>query len=167
MTNQKGFTMVELLTVVIIVAVLTAVALPQYTKSVERARATEAMNLVKNINDAIYAYAAARSGDNICPDSFHKLIITLPVKGGDNSAVLSTPNFTYNLQADWTPEIPGTPCHGVTATRRNGGTNYDYVIWNPYEISTGEKTITLACYSPSNKAASQEVCQSLGIFKQP
>lgn len=162
---NKGFTMAELLTVVVIIAVLSSIALPQYTKSVERARATEAMSLVKNINDAIYSYAAARTGNNACPDSFHKLIVTLPVRN-DKTAVLETPNFTYSLLSTTSEFIPGTPCHGVTATRRNGGVNYDYVIWNPFEITTTDaKAASMRCTSPSGNKASIEICQSLGIYK--
>ena len=54
--NTKGFTLIELLVVVLIIGVLSAVALPQYTKSVEKSRAIQAITLVKSVKDAAEVY---------------------------------------------------------------------------------------------------------------
>ena len=49
---KKGFTLIELLAVVLIMGILTAVAVPQYKKSLERSRMTEAVQMLPAIFDA-------------------------------------------------------------------------------------------------------------------
>ncbi|WP_428081333.1 type IV pilin protein [Candidatus Avelusimicrobium alvi] len=50
--KQNGFTLVELLAVVLIVAILSAVALPQYRKVVEKAHVSEAQAMLRTIYDS-------------------------------------------------------------------------------------------------------------------
>lgn len=50
--NKKGFTLMELLVVVIIIAIFASVTYPTYKSTVERARANEAINLVGAIKAA-------------------------------------------------------------------------------------------------------------------
>ncbi len=58
MKNKKGFTLVEMLAVVIIIGILTAIALPQYRRAIQKAKATEALVMLRTINDSAERLAA-------------------------------------------------------------------------------------------------------------
>ena len=59
--NKKGFTLIELLVVVLIIGILSSVALPQYTKAVDKARGTEAVTNMKSLSDAQNIYYMGNS----------------------------------------------------------------------------------------------------------
>ncbi len=62
MKTKQGFTLIELLVVVLIIGILSSVALPQYTKSVEKARATEAVQTAATLTRAIDIWLMENGG---------------------------------------------------------------------------------------------------------
>lgn len=129
---MKGFTFIELMVVVIIVAVLTATGLPMFHRAVEKSRASEAMATGHNIIEAQNRYVAAYP--NKTPNTKSAIDVTLT--GGSwngEGTTFSTSKFAYNLSAN-----------GVNAVRQNGPT---------YTLSfsrTGDR----ACWG-------SEICQDL------
>lgn len=59
--KKLGFTLVELLAVTLIIAALTAVALPKYRRTIERAASTEALVNLRSIFESAKRYKAANS----------------------------------------------------------------------------------------------------------
>ena len=64
--NTLGFTLVELLVVVLIIVILSAIALPQYSRAVGKARMTEALQGMQTLIQAKEACALAKRGINKC-----------------------------------------------------------------------------------------------------
>jgi len=54
--NRKGFTLTELLIVMVIVGVLATIAIPKYRTTLEHARAVEGINNLKAASDVINAH---------------------------------------------------------------------------------------------------------------
>ena len=104
---MKGFTLLELLVVVVIVGILASVALPQYHKAVERSRAAEAMAIGKTIIESQNRFLTAYPGQE--PSSKGDLDIILSDGTWTSNSVYETDNFTYTLSGS-----------GVTIERANG-----------------------------------------------
>ena len=72
---KKGFTLIELLVVVLIIGILSAVAVPQYQRSVEKSRAAEALVLGRSIVAAQQSFYMA-NGEYTT--NHEDLVISLP-----------------------------------------------------------------------------------------
>lgn len=77
MKNNKAFTLVELMVVVIIIATLATIALPKYKRTLEKTRAIEAVVMVKAIADANKRFYSANEDYTY---KLEELDVTIPGK---------------------------------------------------------------------------------------
>src|SRR5262245_4220151 len=110
--NKSGFTLLEVIIVIIIVGVLASLALPRFFSTVEYSRATEAMQALATVRQSVERCYLMRSSYANC-NSF----TTLDVDDPGNSP---NSHFTYAI-------VSGANTYTVTATRNtrdggNGGT---------------------------------------------
>ncbi len=92
MKNKLGFTLLELLVVVLIIGILASIALPQYQKAVTKARVSSILPLMKAWRDALAVYRL--ENDDYCPDGHRP-------DGGE---------LGVTWPSDWIKTTGGGPC---------------------------------------------------------
>ena len=75
--DVRGFTLLELLMVVIIIAILASIALPQYMRVAERSRASEALTVIGAIRSSEQRFRAQDPAGQYEPD-LTKIDIEIP-----------------------------------------------------------------------------------------
>ncbi len=120
--NKRGFTLVEILTAVIIVAILVVMAMPLYEKTIERSRLAEARTVLAKLQDAKIQtmdnmgcndYTSANVANGICPNIAHLNVAFANEAANEGGTTFQTKDFVYTLVSTTYP-------NGVCAKRRTG-----------------------------------------------
>jgi len=115
--HSRGFTLIELVIVIIVLGVLVSIALPNYARSVERAKCSQAIQILKSMRSAALSYFS----DN-------QTFAGITVQGLENQVGARffsgdvAANVAGNKNKDWYYSIPASTATRiqVQATRRRG-----------------------------------------------
>jgi len=122
---KKGFTMLEILIVIIIIAILATFAIPQYLKASKRAIASEAVTTIGAIRGGLARYY----------QEFNALTSTLDDLDIDNPNNVNNANFTYTI-----PDTSGMDSYKIHAEGNSGSRAAGISV--DYDASTNKMDIT-------------------------
>lgn len=124
---KKGFTLLEVLIVVIIIGILVAIALPQYTTTLEKSKSAEAVSNVGSLRTALDRYWYQNGSISTDPGA----------QDIDNPNSVTNKLYTYSIADDGTNAT--TRKYTITGTRTSGGNTY-WVKWIQTDNNTGKLT---------------------------
>ena len=106
---RKGFTLIELIVVVIVIGILATVAVPQYLKATERAKGGKARNSIGLISQGEKLYRADNNTYISCAAAGANAVLGSYIELAD-----------VDSDTDWSYTVTGasTTAFTVTATRR-------------------------------------------------
>ena len=142
--KKKGFTLIEILVVVIIIGALSAIAMPSYMRSVERSRAANPMANLSAIAKAQKSYSF---GTEHYTDNIANLDISLTDASNGEDATGNTFESEY-----FTYKVYGDDKAVATATRKDVSED------KKYELSVNYATGQIFCRPIENKT-----CIDLGL----
>ncbi|MBR5360042.1 MAG: type II secretion system protein [Lachnospiraceae bacterium] len=111
-TNNKGFSLVELIIVIAIMAVLIGVLAPQFIKYVERSRESTDLQNIEELKTAVEAYVAD-NGEKFTTSTAN-ITVALTVSGGKSTITVA------GGPSDMLTDADGLKAYGITEATKPG-----------------------------------------------
>ena len=158
----KGFTLIELLVVVLIIGILSSVALPQYQKSVERARSAEILANVDTLSKNAQMYFLNGETDTITMDD---LIVDLggcQQTGNNKECYTKNGRYWFNCFLRDSKPVCFVAAHRGDCLK--GGVGSSYCDWSNHWIiykfwEKGEAKMS-RCYT-NNLTMGRYICKGI------
>jgi len=128
MRKERGFTLIELMVVIVIIAILAAVALPNFMGATERARESAVRSAVKTIQTALEMYATDNNG--------------------------YYPTLIYSLtQGNYLPggKFPNNPATNAPYNFASGNESSESAYKIVYSVSADNTSYTITGYGKDNQ----------------
>ena len=121
MESRKGFTLIELMVVILIVGILAAVAIPIMRGRVDAAKWTEGKSMMGTLATAIRAYAAEKGPSaTLYGDQTVLTLTNLGFASGDLTGTYFS-SSDYSWVSDYDPtDVPPVLTYTITATAPAG-----------------------------------------------
>ncbi len=125
--NRRGFTLVEIMIVVAIIALLASIAVPGFLRARKRAQASRVINDLRLIDAAVDQYA-------IETNKMGGATVSVPdwtnyLKKGTNLYATGKNLFGHDYGPQSVDKLPSVP----SATKASLSDVTDYTFWSPYQ----------------------------------
>ena len=130
-SSKGGFTLVEILVVIAIIALLAGVALPAVTGAIKKAKENAAMQTSHGLGLAEFQYATDNNG--VFPGALPSATPAVAIGGSTDIFTLMVPTYIQNTDALWISGAGGAKYSGV------GGLQKTNVSWDA-TVHTSDQT---------------------------
>ena len=147
--NNKAFTLVELLVVVLIIGILAAIAVPQYQKATLKSKTQRARFLLNTLNEAEEAFYLTTGN---YADNINKLDVSV-----DSEKAFEHSNTPQGLsESDYK-----YTCNVQYCAARSANKNLPHLLYYHQKYHNG---IQLCAVEGENTQRARDVCESIGTL---
>jgi general secretion pathway protein G len=148
--TQKGFTLVEILIVVVILGILAAIVIPQFSEASTEAKISSSMSSLQSLRSQIQLYKIQHNDNPPCHGTFVAATFKEQLEQYSDAAGTTSDTKTATcIYGPYVQSVPRNPWNNSSTVATSDGTGVGWV----YEADTGN--IYLAVSDVTNTTAKQ------------